>query len=130
MQALATALAAPLSPDARVVEVGVGERPVVAARLTAAGYDVVATDVSDRSVPDGVDFRRDDVTDPDEQVYEGAELVYALRCPPELQDSLRGVARSVGAAAAFTTLGGDPATVPVDRETVQSGALYWTPTDG
>jgi len=116
MSPLAAALAGPLRPGERVVEVGVGRRTAVAAELAAAGHDVVATDVVDRETPAGVAFRRDDVTDPDPAVYEGAALVYALRCPPELQRPLVDAARSAGAACAFTTLGGDPAVVSVDRE--------------
>jgi len=125
MPPLAAALASSLRPGERVVEVGVGRRPDVAAELAAAGYDVVATDVDDHETPPDVTFRRDDVTDPDGDVYASAALVYALRCPPELQRPLVDVARSVGAACAFTTLGGDPATVPVDRERVDSETLCW-----
>lgn len=124
MPTLHAALATPLAPGDRVVEVGVGRRPDVAAELAADGYDVVATDVVDRETLAGVTFRRDDVTDPDPSVYEGAALVYALRCPPELQGPLVDIARSVGAACAFTTLGTDPATVPVERETVGRETLY------
>ncbi len=125
MRHLHAALADPIGPGARVVEVGVGRRTDVAARLAAAGYDVVATDVRERSVPAAVAFRRDDVTDPDPTVYADAALVYALRCPPELQAPLRAVAAAAGARCAFTTLGGDPATVPVEREAVAAGTLYW-----
>ncbi len=125
MPPLHEALAAPATPGDRLVEVGVGRRTGVAAELARAGYDVVATDVRDRAVPDGVTFRIDDVTAPDPATYAGAAVVYALRCPPELQRPLRAVAAEAGARCAFTTLGGDPATVPVDRERVDSGTLYW-----
>lgn len=125
MPSLHAALAAPASPGARLIEVGIGRRTDVAGRLAAADHDVVATDVRERSVPAGVSFRVDDVTDPNPSTYAGAAVVYALRCPPELQSSLRAVADRVGARCAFTTLGGDPATVPVEREHVDSGTLYW-----
>lgn len=124
MSPLAAALATALRPGERVVEVGVGRRTDVAAELAAAGQDVVATDVVDRETPPEVTFRRDDVTDPDPSVYEDAALVYALRCPPELQGPLRDLARSVGAACAFTTLGTDPTTVPVERERAGAETLY------
>ena len=112
-------------PGDRLVEVGIGRRTEVATQLARAGYDVVATDVRQRAVPEAVAFRVDDVTDPDPATYAGAAVVYALRCPPELQSPLRAVAAEAGARCAFTTLGGDPATVPVDRERVDSGTLYW-----
>jgi hypothetical protein len=99
-----------------LVEVGVGARPEVAAALAARGKHVTATDVHARDVPASVTFVRDDVTDPDPSVYGDADVVYALNCPPELQRPLVDVARRVGADAAFTTLGADPAVVPVDRE--------------
>ncbi|WP_336035285.1 UPF0146 family protein [Halobacterium yunchengense] len=108
----------------RLVEVGVGRRTDVAAALAARGCEVTATDVVEREVPDAVTFVRDDVTDPDLAVYEGADAVYALRCPPELQRPLADAAAAVGAACLFTTLGGDPATVPVERRTVASGTVF------
>jgi hypothetical protein len=108
----------------RVVEVGIGRRTDVAGALAERGLAVVATDVHERSVPDGVKFVRDDVTDPDPAVYAEAEAVYALHCPPELQRPVRSVARSAGAECLFTTLGGDPAVVPVRRERIPGGVLF------
>ncbi|WP_425293275.1 UPF0146 family protein [Halobacterium rubrum] len=109
----------------RLVEVGVGRRTDVAAALAERGCVVTATDVVEREVPGGVEFVVDDVTDPDRSVYEGADAVYALRCPPELQRPLLEVAEAVDAACFFTTLGGDPTAVPVaERRTVASGTLF------
>lgn len=109
----------------RVVEVGVGRRPGVAAALAAAGADVVATDVHERPVPAGVRFLRDDVTAPDVGAYADADCVYALNCPPELHRPLLAVAREAGTACVFTTLGGDGPAVPVRRETVAGDTLFW-----
>jgi uncharacterized UPF0146 family protein len=109
----------------RVVEVGVGRRPEVARALVGRGLDVLATDVHDRDVGgDGVRFVRDDVTDPDRSLYVGAETIYALNCPPELQRPLVDVARSVGAVCSFTTLGSDPAVVPATPETLPGETLF------
>jgi len=105
-----------------LVEVGVGDRPGVASALAERGRTVTATDVrepagvADGSFPDTVAFVRDDVTNPDRGIYVDADVVYALNCPPELQRPLVDVARAVGADAAFTTLGGDPAIVPATAE--------------
>jgi uncharacterized UPF0146 family protein len=118
------ALADALSGFDRLVEVGVGRRPAVAARLAAAGKEVVATDVHPQEVPDGVRFVRDDVTDPDVAVYEGADAVYALNCPPELHRPTLSVARTVDAAFLFTTLGGDPPAVEVTPTTLPDATLY------
>jgi len=85
---------------------------------------VTATDIRERPAPDGVRFVRDDVTAPDCSVYRGADALYGLNLPPELQRPTADLARSVGARCLFTTLGADPAVVSVDRETVPGGTLY------
>jgi len=108
----------------RLVEVGIGRRPNVAATLAASGHAVTATDVHEREVPDGVRFVVDDVTDPDPAVYANADAVYALNCPPELHRALLDVAERADAACLFTTLGGDQSAVPVDRRTVETGTLF------
>ncbi|WP_436927954.1 UPF0146 family protein [Halosimplex amylolyticum] len=106
------------------VEVGVGRRTVVAEALADAGTDVVATDLHAQSVPDGVRFVRDDVTDPDLSVYADADLLYALNLPPELHRPTLAVAREAGATFAFTTLGTDQPLVPVERETLPAETLF------
>ncbi|PSQ16518.1 hypothetical protein BRD00_11045 [Halobacteriales archaeon QS_8_69_26] len=109
----------------RVVEVGIGRRPAVAALLADRGVAVTATDLRERPVPDGVTFVRDDVTDPDPSVYRDAGAVYALNAPPELHRPLQAVAREAGAALAFTTLGGDPPAVDARPEPVPGDTLFW-----
>ncbi|MFD1644216.1 UPF0146 family protein [Haloarchaeobius litoreus] len=113
----------------RVVEVGIGNRTDVAAGLAERGVAVTATDVHDRPVPDGVSFVCDDVTDPDPSVYEDADAVYALNCPPELQRAVAAVAREAGAACFLTTLGGDPAAVPATPEPIPGDTLFVVDTD-
>ncbi|WP_299265274.1 UPF0146 family protein [Halorientalis sp.] len=107
-----------------LVEVGVGNRPAVAAALADRGQTVTVTDVHDREVPAGVQFVRDDVTDPDSSVYADADAVYALNLPPELHRPTRAVTRRVDADLLFTTLGGDPPVIPVDRETLPGETLF------
>ncbi|WP_135820497.1 UPF0146 family protein [Halostella litorea] len=118
------ALADRLARYDRVVEVGVGRRTDVAAALSARGVAVVATDVRERPVPEGVRFVRDDVTDPDPAVYADAGAVYALNAPPELHRPLRDAAERANADLLFTTLGGDGPAVPVERETLPGETLY------
>ena len=113
----------------QVVEVGIGNRTDVAAGLAERGVAVTATDVHDRSVPDGVRFVRDDVTDPDPAVYADADAVYALNCPPELQRAVVAVARRADAACLFTTLGGDPTAVPATAETLPGDTLFVVDTE-
>ena len=131
--ALATeTLAGYLARYDRLVEVGVGRRPGVAAALAARGKEVTATDVYERSVPEGVRFVRDDVVtradrvaagDPPGETYD-ADAVYARNLPPELHRPVSDVARAAGADCLFTTLGDDGPTVPVRRETVGDGTVF------
>ncbi|MES3516284.1 MAG: UPF0146 family protein [Natronomonas sp.] len=106
-----------------LVEVGIGSRSDVAAALAARGCRVTATDIRPRQTPDGVRFVRDDITDPDESLYD-AEAVYALNCPPELQPSL-AAASPDGTDCLFTTLGGDPAVVSTTPTTLSNGVTLF-----
>jgi hypothetical protein len=123
-----TALADRLARHDSLVEVGVGRRPDVAAELAARGRTVTATDVHERTVPDGVRFRRDDVVAASDRAEPGptyhADALYARNCPPELQRPLLRVAEAVDAACYFTTLGGDPPVVPVAPETLPCETLF------
>ncbi len=120
----AAAVADRLATFDRVVEVGIGRRIDVAATLADAGAEVVATDVQHRTVPRGVSFVRDDVTDPDLSVYREADAVYALHLPPELHRPALSIAREVGAELFFTTFGSESPAIPASPETVPAGTLY------
>ena len=108
----------------RLVEVGIGRRTDVAVALAERGVSVTATDVRPRPVPDPVRFVEDDVVDPDLDVYEGAEAIYALNLPSELHRPTRAVARQVEASFLFTTLGFDQPTVPIDRVRIPGETVY------
>ena len=130
MSAPRTELATRLVTYDRLVEVGIGRRPEVAAALVDAGCDVTAIDVFDAPVPDGVRFVRDDVIarrdaldgHPGEP-YD-ADAIYGLNLPAELQSPARDVAYAAGADFLFTTLGFEEPVVPVARETVGAETLY------
>ena len=113
-----------LSDYNRVVEVGIGRRTDVAAALADRGVDVTATDVHDRESPANVRFIRDDVVNPDLDLYADADAIYALNLPPELHRPALDIAREADADFLFTTLGGDQPAVPVERRTVDAGTLY------
>ena len=108
----------------RVVEVGIGREPALAAALATRGVDVTATDIQPRTVPPGVEFAVDDITTPTRSLYADADVVYALNLPPELHRPTATLAGAVGAPLLFTTLGGDPPTVPVERETLPEETLF------
>ncbi|EFW92126.1 hypothetical protein ZOD2009_11635 [Haladaptatus paucihalophilus DX253] len=109
----------------RAVEVGIGNRPDVADELAATGVAVTATDIRPRTVPEGVEFRLDDVTDPVVDVYESADVIYAQNLPPELHRPALSVAEECDSVFVFTTLGGDQPSVPVRRETIPGETLFW-----
>ena len=113
-----------LSDYDRVVEVGIGRRTDVAAALADCGVDVIATDVHDRKSPANVRFVRDNVVDPDRELYADADAIYALNLPPELHRPALDLARGANADFLFTTLGGDQPAVPVERRTIDAGTLY------
>lgn len=118
------ALADELAVYASLVEVGIGRRPDVARALADRGCRVTTTDIYPRDVPEGLAFVLDDVTDPDLGNYADADAIYALNCPPELHRPIEDLARRVGAAFLFTTLGGDGPAVPVSRRTLPSETLF------
>ncbi|WP_276300049.1 UPF0146 family protein [Halorussus lipolyticus] len=106
------------------VEVGIGNRTDVAGALADEDTAVTATDVHQREVPEEVHFERDDVLDPDPEIYRDADVLYALNLPPELHRPALEVARSADAAFLFTTLGGDQPAIPVERETVPGETIF------
>jgi uncharacterized UPF0146 family protein len=118
------AIVSRLADATAVAEVAIGERTDVAAALAERGVAVLATDVRDRSVPAGVRFVRDDLTEPDASLYRGAEVVFAQNLPGELQRPALELAETVGADFVFTTLGAEEPVVPVVRETVPGETLY------
>ncbi len=113
-----------------LLEVGVGRRGGLAGDLAAAGKRVVATDVHDRDVPDGVRFVRDDVVIQSErthpETYYHVDAIYARNLPSELQRPARDVARRVDADFLFTTLGFEQPAIPVRREPVGEGTVFVT----
>jgi len=79
------------------VEIGVGENLVAARILRDAGVPIRCTDI--RPVPSeaGIQVARDDIFSPDEELYEGAELLYAIRPGVEMVPPLIALAERTGA---------------------------------
>lgn len=108
----------------RAIEIGVGKRPDLAVALQNEGVEVIATDIRERSVPTDVGFVQDDVTEPSRSQYEGADLLYARRLPPELHQPTARLARQVGAAFYFTTLGFEWPEIPAERVETTTGTWF------
>ena len=89
----------------RVVEVGIGSAPEAARVITAAGGIVTATDI--RPAADGIRVIRDDIFSPDESLYRGADLLYAIRPGVEMVPPLVALARRVNADLLVYHLGNE-----------------------
>lgn len=117
---VAALLAETYPADARLVEIGVGNRSDTADDLRSAGYDVLTTDVEP-----GHGDATDDVFDPDPALYRDADAIYLVRPGEEMQSAALRLARRVTADLAVRPLGtevigtGDP-----DLHTVEGTPVY------
>lgn len=78
----------------RPIEVGVGHRPEVAEILEQRGLPIRTTDIRWRTAPG---FTLDDVTQPQLDVYQGADLIFSIRPPEEIWIPLARLAQKVNA---------------------------------
>jgi len=67
----------------RAVEIGIGHYPGVALHLSQNNIRVFATDIKAFRYR-GIKVITDDITEPDFSLYDGLDLIYSLRPPPEL----------------------------------------------
>lgn len=67
----------------KAAEIGIGHFPDVADALLKRGLTVFATDIHPFYFP-GFRVYADDITSPDLSIYEGTEILYSVRPPPEL----------------------------------------------
>jgi uncharacterized UPF0146 family protein len=90
-----------------VVEIGVGENVVAARRIRDAGIPIRCTDI--RPVPSerGIPVTRDDIFSPDEKLYRGADLLYAIRPGVEMVPPLIALAERVDADLLVYHLGNE-----------------------
>ena len=79
----------------RIVEVGIGDHPE-AALLLKDDFDLICTDLRASSAP-GLHYVRDDIFKPDMTIYEHASLIYSIRPPIDMQDSMASIASKAGA---------------------------------
>ncbi|MCK9150357.1 UPF0146 family protein [Methanobacterium alcaliphilum] len=91
-------------PNDKVVEVGVGKFHEVACNLQRhSKMNIVITDI--KPCHEGV--IQDDINHPKLSIYYGASIIYSIRPPMELHQSLINLAESVGATLIIKTLTGD-----------------------
>ncbi|WP_457555812.1 UPF0146 family protein [Candidatus Pyrohabitans sp.] len=88
----------------KIVEVGVGsERYVLNELKMSTGCEVVGVDIKG-----GEGLVRDDVLSPSLEIYRNADLIYALRPPPELYPALISLAARVNADLIIRPMSTDP----------------------
>jgi len=95
----------------RVVEVGVGYYSQVAGLLAAQGLQVTLTDREERLVA-GLKVEKDDIFSPRLELYRGAELIYSIRPPLEMQLAMGDLAVKVGADVLVRPLMDEVAVLP------------------
>ena len=101
-----------------IVEVGVGSFPLVAVTLQKhLNLDIIMTDIK----PYHHDVVIDDITNPDLNIYGGASLIYAIRPPEELQQSLKMVADQVGADLIIKPLSSEFINPDMDMKLINYG---------
>jgi len=76
----------------RAVEVGIGNNPEAARLIQAAGALMLCTDIRSGIRHDGLTVVTDDVFEPDIRLYEGADLIYAVRPGVEMVPPLIALA--------------------------------------
>ncbi len=91
----------------RPVEVGVGGNPAAALRIREAGIPIRCTDIRPVALPGGPEVARDDVFSPDERLYAGADLIYAIRPGVEMIPPLIALAEKLDADLLVYHLGNE-----------------------
>jgi uncharacterized UPF0146 family protein len=77
-------------------EIGIGHFPDVAFALLERGVRVFATDIRQFQYT-GLKIVIDDITEPSLSAYEGVDILYSLRPPPELVPYMVRLARALSA---------------------------------
>ena len=79
--------------EVKIAEVGVGKFDNVANTLALKeNITIIKTDIN----PKDATVIRDDITNPDLDLYEGADIIYSIRPPSELQPYLVKLALEIG----------------------------------
>ncbi len=91
----------------KVVEVGVGSRPQVALLLKDS-MDVIVTDIDEQKYA-GIRFCRNDIFNPDMNIYKNAALIYSIRPPTDIQEAIAKVAKHAGADLLIRPFGNEKA---------------------
>jgi hypothetical protein len=89
------------------VEVGAGRNLAAALVIRDAGIPVRCTDIRPIPPGDGIPVVQDDIFSPDEVLYRGADLIYAIRPGVEMVPALIALAERTGADLLVYHLGNE-----------------------
>ena len=90
---------------ARAVEIGIGRNTDAAEIVAGAGRLLRSTDVRTMPVPEHLAFAVDDIFSPDMSLYQGADVLYAIRPAIEMIPPLIALAQEVNADLVVYHLG-------------------------
>lgn len=78
----------------KIAEVGIGKFDQIARKLSCRkNITLIKTDI----LPKDSTVIRDDITNPNMELYEGTDIIYSIRPPSELQPHLASLAVKIGA---------------------------------
>lgn len=77
------------------VEVGIGKNSTAACIIRDAGIIIRCTDIHPVTVPDGLQFFKDDIFSPSHAFYTGADVIYAIRPAEEMVPPLIALAETL-----------------------------------
>jgi len=89
----------------KIIEVGVGKLPKIALKLAEKfpEAEIIVTDIDSQIIQQigqqypQIKAIKDDITKPNIELYQNADLIYSIRPPPELSPYLLKLAKKVGA---------------------------------
>jgi uncharacterized UPF0146 family protein len=87
------------------VEIGVGKNTTAALIITGAGKTIRCTDICEVPMNGKPAFAVDDIFDPDPEIYQGTEVIYAIRPAVEMVPPMIALAKRVNADLLIYHLG-------------------------
>jgi len=81
----------------RAIEIGIGRNEEAAKIVSSTGALMRCTDVKAPGSSGGLPFFLDDIFSPDDSLYTGAEVIYAIRPAPEMIPPLIRLAERINA---------------------------------
>jgi len=81
----------------RAIEIGIGRNEEAAKIVSSTGALMRCTDVKAPGISGGLPFFLDDIFSPDDSLYTGAEVIYAIRPAPEMIPPLIRLAERINA---------------------------------